>query len=813
MTLAFGQELKEFVAGFTTGYNLIESKEEKEWKREERRMRKEQHDRTGKWGDEDRAYRKDRAGRSDMESDRNYDFSNRKFDWGVETDNRNFKRARERDARSDTEYDNGVRERELERKRRDYQDKLRLREGTGGPIPDEVEKFVPIVPGESKPAEAIPSPSSYLDGDPTVDSQTTGAIQPASYSSDGDGMAGYEPANGQEIAWNLVQDLQDDFGMPEHVAIGVVGQLAGETGGFTQLQELNPLVKGSRGGSGYAQWTGPRRREFEGYIGDKDPSSYAANYAFLRHELANTPEGQVLKSLRGARTSQEAGRIFTDGFLRPGIKNYAGRDNWTRRVESLFRGKAINAAVGGLVSAIPDEEEEAPVTTEGNPRAIPAPDYSGEVAIGEPEDEKPTQVAEDTSASDEPTDDPYETARRAAREGLNLAIKQGQLDAQTALDDPELKKYEDRYLRGYGAAPQQVMRQIMDTIDPEKKMAPSQRNMLALANTYKFFWDRGEPEKAKEAALSLTQYYNKATQQFIALGQAAAERGDVDNAAKAAMAAYDNIPNGRDLKIVKNEDGSLTATVTDGKTGKEVSNNILKPEEMLATAMGFSPKTFYDELMNAAGAPAAEYDDASLEDMGKVSDAIRSTIETDFAESGLTKEGLAGIEDVATGIAKVKQNGVSPSQAVRLAAGMLSAPSMDDIAVKKERGHPDKVKVGFGGQEFIMSTGQFNLIKEAHKERSAKSSEQKKKDEESSKWWSDQIDLLNKGVRAFTESFTDDTHGPTPFTGAPSATVKGVKTLGGALGFGTSEAEAAEAIPDNSEEERERSMDDYLNVR
>lgn len=806
--MAFGQELQDFVAGFTTGYKLIDSKEEKEWKREERRMKKEGFEREGRWGDEDRTYRSGRAGRSDMESDRNFNFSKEKFDWGVKTNERDFKRVRERDARGDEQFDQGVREREQEREYRKRQQKLKLREGTGGAIPDEVDEFTPIVPGDTSPeAEAIPSPSSYYEeGDPTIDEETTGSVEPASY-----GGAGYEPRNGQEIAWNLVKDLQDDFGMPEHIAIGVVGQLAGETGGFSQLQELNPTVKGSRGGGGYAQWTGPRRRQFEEFAGKRDPRSYADNYAFFKHELANTPEGNVLKSLRGARTAEEAGRIFTDGFLRPGVKNYAGRDAWTRRVQSLFGGKAINAAVGGLVEAIPGEEEEESivpaVTTEGNePEAIPSaegiptptprPDYGGDVAT----EEAPVEVAQTADEDAEPTDDPYETARRAAREGLNLAIKQGQLDAQTALDDPELKKYEDRYLRGYGAAPQQVVRQIMDKIDPEKKMHPGQRNMMALANTYKFFWDRGEPEKAKEAALSLTQYYNKATQQFIALGQAAAENGDVDNAAKAAMAAYDNIPNGRDLKIDKNEDGSLTATVTDIKTGKEVNKQILKPEDMLATAMGFSPKTFYDELMNAAGVPGEKYDDASLEDMGKVSDSIRATIETDFADSGLTKEGLAGIEDVATGIAKVKQNGLSPSQAVRLAAGMLGAPSMDDISVKKERGHPDKVKVGFGGQEFIMSTGQFNQIRSAHKERGVKQKQQEDEGKKNAQWWSDQGDLLSKGVKAFTDELSGNNDGPSPWE---------------LLRGGSSKAEAATAIPeeDTSEEDRERSMDDYLNVR
>jgi hypothetical protein len=135
----------------------------------------------------------------------------------------------------------------------------------------------------------------------------------------------------------MVADLQKDFGVPQHVAVGVVGQLAAESGGFNTLQEINPMVKGSKGGWGYAQWTGPRRREFERRFGVGN-DSYDANYGMLKHELTDTSESKVLDKLRGAKDSQSAGRIFTDNFLRPGIPNYSGRDKWTNRIAGLVSG-------------------------------------------------------------------------------------------------------------------------------------------------------------------------------------------------------------------------------------------------------------------------------------------------------------------------------------------------------------------------------------------------------------------------------------------------------------------------------------------
>lgn len=142
-----------------------------------------------------------------------------------------------------------------------------------------------------------------------------------------------EPSN---IGAQLMHDLMRDFGLQKHQAAGVVGNLSHESGGFKSLQEIKPLIPGSRGGFGYAQWTGPRRRQFEAWVAARglDPRSYAANYGFLKHELTNTEERRVLPRLRSAKTVDEATRIFSgssqrgnswDGFLRPGIPHMASR--------------------------------------------------------------------------------------------------------------------------------------------------------------------------------------------------------------------------------------------------------------------------------------------------------------------------------------------------------------------------------------------------------------------------------------------------------------------------------------------------------
>jgi hypothetical protein len=48
----------------------------------------------------------------------------------------------------------------------------------------------------------------------------------------------------------MMRDLMRDFSpLADFQAAGAVGNGGGESGGFTQIQELHPTVKGSKGGS------------------------------------------------------------------------------------------------------------------------------------------------------------------------------------------------------------------------------------------------------------------------------------------------------------------------------------------------------------------------------------------------------------------------------------------------------------------------------------------------------------------------------------------------------------------------------------
>lgn len=109
-----------------------------------------------------------------------------------------------------------------------------------------------------------------------------------------------------------VDQLCSDLAVTRNQAGGIVGNLGYETNGFNTLQEVTPLS--GRGGYGWAQWTGSRRIAFEAWCQSNSlaPSSDAANYGFLLHELTGD-QSHALVQLRKTTTLESA--VFTFGSL------------------------------------------------------------------------------------------------------------------------------------------------------------------------------------------------------------------------------------------------------------------------------------------------------------------------------------------------------------------------------------------------------------------------------------------------------------------------------------------------------------------
>lgn len=137
----------------------------------------------------------------------------------------------------------------------------------------------------------------------------------------------------------LIGKLLGDFPIAPLDSFAIAGNGGYESAGFTKFQEISPTVKGSRGGFGWFQWTGPRRRAFEAYCKRNrlDPRSDKANYAWLFLELKGSERKAIGAVTRasGLRVKVEA---FEQAYERAGVKHYASREQWARVAEDEWRG-------------------------------------------------------------------------------------------------------------------------------------------------------------------------------------------------------------------------------------------------------------------------------------------------------------------------------------------------------------------------------------------------------------------------------------------------------------------------------------------
>jgi hypothetical protein len=139
--------------------------------------------------------------------------------------------------------------------------------------------------------------------------------------------AGY-PARG---AWLLLA-LADRYKLTHNRAGGITGNLGYESEGLAVLQEEHPTVKGSLGGYGWGQWTGPRRHDFMSWCQKHqlEPKTDEANWGYLCYEF-DGPYAYVIRDLMKVETLEDSvfcvGRYYEapGGTTATHLPGYAGR--------------------------------------------------------------------------------------------------------------------------------------------------------------------------------------------------------------------------------------------------------------------------------------------------------------------------------------------------------------------------------------------------------------------------------------------------------------------------------------------------------
>lgn len=180
-----------------------------------------------------------------------------------------------------------------------------------------------------------------------------------------------------EVVPNFMVRLMGDFpglGVPDAAAI--FGNAGHESGGLEKLQELKPVVKGSRGGYGWFQWTGPRRKAFEAWCTANGlaPNSDEANYGFLVHELRGS-EKKAVAAVMKAATLDTKTVAFEKAFERAGVKHYPSRKKYALRALHAYERVYGTAWLRGIdpVEHQPPAPPVTPTPAPMEPTMTPSP--------------------------------------------------------------------------------------------------------------------------------------------------------------------------------------------------------------------------------------------------------------------------------------------------------------------------------------------------------------------------------------------------------------------------------------------------------
>lgn len=176
----------------------------------------------------------------------------------------------------------------------------------------------------------------------------------------------------RSVAPKYMRRFMTDFAASDIDAAAVFGNAGYESAGFTTLQEIDPVVEGSRGGWGWFQWTGPRRKAFDAYCkrNKLDPVADETNYKFLFVELTG-PESGALAKLKAAKSLDTKTVAFENAFERAGVKAYAKRKQWAALALTALR------ASDEIAAPIPDTVVVTTPVGDASAQAQPPPEGIG----------------------------------------------------------------------------------------------------------------------------------------------------------------------------------------------------------------------------------------------------------------------------------------------------------------------------------------------------------------------------------------------------------------------------------------------------
>lgn len=348
-------------------------------------------------------------------------------------------------------------------------------------------------------------------------------------------------------------------------------------------------------------WRDKSRARTETEWGQADTKFEQGNQKFSQEQ----EDASYARSRRGIQEESDSVALQHNRLVNEGM----GLDIQAKKDELAPNSSFISGALGNA-----GVEAEPPPSEPDTPAPTTAPTNTAPSAAGLPLDfADPSTDGSQGQATDGQAaindmigkhDNYYDAAHDSIKDGLLSLVDTAGLANNTALPAPNQQAAAGAMMSGklkpvkpedVNAVMQAIRKQFPDNSD-------EQIGMKAFGAIREYYNKIGQPEKATEASAQLLQYYQQAFNKYSAVSAAAAQSGDTDGAIKAAIKAYANIPDGKDLKAVKLKDGSYNVTFTDTATGKPISRRVLTPDQIGSMAMKLaSPDNFNKVLLAAAG--------------------------------------------------------------------------------------------------------------------------------------------------------------------------------------------------------------------
>lgn len=274
-------------------------------------------------------------------------------------------------------------------------------------------------------------------------------------------------------------------GMPEHVANAFIANFKDESNLNPGINEAAPVVPGSRGGFGLAQWTGPRRKALEAFAAQtgRPVDDLDVQLDFLMQELQG-PEARAGATIMSAKNAPEAAAAIVNSFLRPAEENRSRR-------EAAYLGMD-----GGGASSVADPLSDPYVQRLMQVMAMPGltPEQRSVVEL-----QLQTRIGQLTA---ENPDAEEERARaRRARDAEMLGLRPGTPEFNQYVVTEQLPTVSEPIKVGDVLLDPKTMQPIYDGRAPKvapTPMTPAERQRWGIPDTdtgVYFINEKGEPEK------------------------------------------------------------------------------------------------------------------------------------------------------------------------------------------------------------------------------------------------------------------------------------------------------------------------------